>query len=169
MIRVAERAYKHIYLLKELPRILDTLSYSVGLESQELFHTHTYLHLDQEINKLSKRFNKQKQKDIIQHMNNTHKSESIGCFNSFEKSKNKKDYLEKEQKIGAIGLRIKKWVTYHGLSFNINPKLKFYKNINACGLKNYESTSTEDLESNLSQENFDKMYLQNFLKELSNV
>ena len=75
----------------------------------------------------------------------------------------------KEKKIGAIGLRIKKWVTYHGLSFNINPKLKFYKNINACGLKNYESTSTEDLESNLSQENFDKMYLQNFLKELSNV
>ena len=84
-------------------------------------------------------------------------------------TRTKNSSLLKEKKIGAIGLRIKKWVTYHGLSFNINPKLKFYKNINACGLKNYESTSTEDLESNLSQENFDKMYLQNFLKELSNV
>mgnify|MGYP001192194306 CR=1 FL=1 len=31
--------------------------------------------------------------------------------------------LDKEKKIGAIGLRIKKWVTYHGLSFNINPNL----------------------------------------------
>ena len=84
-------------------------------------------------------------------------------------TRTKNSSLLKEKKIGAIGLRIKKWVTYHGLSFNINPKLKFYKNINACGLKNYESTSTEDLESNLSQEDFDKMYLQNFLKELSNV
>ena len=80
-----------------------------------------------------------------------------------------KNSLLNEKKIGAIGLRIRKWVTYHGLSFNINPKLKFYKNINACGLKNYESTSAEDLKSNLSQENFDKMYLQNFLKELSDL
>ena len=33
--------------------------------------------------------------------------------------------LSKEKKIGAIGLRIRKWITYHGLSFNINPDLKF--------------------------------------------
>ena len=38
-------------------------------------------------------------------------------------SKGKK--LQKEKKIGAIGLRIKKWITYHGLSFNINPNLKY--------------------------------------------
>ena len=31
--------------------------------------------------------------------------------------------FDKEKKIGAIGLRIKKWITYHGLSFNINPDL----------------------------------------------
>jgi len=36
-------------------------------------------------------------------------------------------FFIKEKKIGAIGLRIKKWVTYHGLSFNINPDLKFYE------------------------------------------
>ena len=33
--------------------------------------------------------------------------------------------FDKEKKIGAIGLRIKKWITYHGLSFNINPDLKY--------------------------------------------
>ena len=84
-------------------------------------------------------------------------------------TKNNNISLLKEKKIGAIGLRIRKWVTYHGLSFNINPKLKYYKNINACGLKNYESTSTEDLESNLTQKNFDKLYLKNFLEKLNNL
>ena len=33
--------------------------------------------------------------------------------------------FDKEKKIGAIGLRIKKWITYHGLSFNINPCLLY--------------------------------------------
>ena len=61
--------------------------------------------------------------------------------------------LSKEKKIGAIGLRIRKWVTYHGLSFNINPDLKFYENINACGLKNYSSTSLKDLLINLTKMN----------------
>ena len=70
--------------------------------------------------------------------------------------------LSKEKKIGAIGLRIKKWVTYHGLSFNINPDLKFYENINACGLKNYASTSLKDLRINLTNKEFDKIINKNF-------
>ncbi|MDC6448371.1 lipoyl(octanoyl) transferase LipB, partial [Alphaproteobacteria bacterium] len=43
---------------------------------------------------------------------------------------NGKKFL-KEEKIGAIGLRLKKWITYHGLSFNINPEMKNYEDINA--------------------------------------
>ena len=70
--------------------------------------------------------------------------------------------LSKEKKIGAIGLRIKKWITYHGLSFNINPDLKFYENINACGLKNYSSTSLKNLNINLSDKEFDKNFKKNF-------
>ena len=70
--------------------------------------------------------------------------------------------LSKEKKIGAIGLRIKKWVTYHGLSFNINPDLKFYENINACGLKNYSSTSLKNLNINLSDKEFDKIFKKYF-------
>ena len=70
--------------------------------------------------------------------------------------------LSKEKKIGAIGLRIRKWVTYHGLSFNINPDLKFYENINACGLKNYSSTSLKNLNINLSDKEFDKIFKKNF-------
>ena len=77
--------------------------------------------------------------------------------------------LSKEKKIGAIGLRIKKWVTYHGLSFNINPDLKFYENINACGLKNYTSTSLKDLCINLTNKEFDKIINKNFNNGISQM
>ena len=77
--------------------------------------------------------------------------------------------LLKEKKIGAIGLRIKKWITYHGLSFNINPDLKFYENINACGLKDYSSTSLKDLCINLTNKEFDKMFKKKFNNEISQM
>ena len=83
--------------------------------------------------------------------------------------KNKNTKLEKEKKIGAIGLRVKKWVTYHGLGFNLNPNLNYFKKINACGLSNYMSTSMSDLGINLSQDSFDKLYLKYFLKEIENL
>ena len=83
--------------------------------------------------------------------------------------KNKEIVLEKEQKIGAIGLRIKKWITYHGLSFNIKPDLSYYKKINACGLKEYSSTSMEKLGENISFKEFDELYLKFFLRGLKNL
>ena len=77
--------------------------------------------------------------------------------------------LKKEKKIGAIGLRIKKWIAYHGLSFNINPNLTYYQNIDACGLKNYSVTSLSDLGIELSQKQFDKIFLSYFIKGLKNL
>ena len=77
--------------------------------------------------------------------------------------------LEKEEKIGAIGLRIKKWVTYHGLSFNLKPNLEFYRDIDACGLSEYSTTSMEKLGVDLPQEKFDKIFLRYFLKELEKL
>ena len=74
--------------------------------------------------------------------------------------------LSKEKKIGAIGLRIKKWVTYHGLSFNINPDLAYYENIHACGLADYSATSLKELGTNLSQNEFDKIFISHFDKKL---
>ncbi len=77
--------------------------------------------------------------------------------------------LEKEKKIAAIGLRIKKWVTYHGLSFNINPDLKYYKNIHPCGIENYSTTSLNELGIQISQKKFDGMFLNYFRKGLKNL
>ena len=82
------------------------------------------------------------------------------------KSKNIK--FDKERKIGAIGLRISKWVTYHGLSFNINPDLKYYENIYSCGLKNFKNTSLKELNVNISKDEFDYNFKKIFIKNLSN-
>ena len=77
--------------------------------------------------------------------------------------------FEKEKKIGAIGLRVSKWITYHGLSFNINPDMKYYDNINACGLKNYKNTSLKELNVDINYKEFDKKFSQIFLKNLFKI
>ena len=74
--------------------------------------------------------------------------------------------LSKEKKIGAIGLRIKKWITYHGLSFNIDPNLAYYKNIQACGLANYSATSLKELGIIVSQKEFDQIFINIFYRKL---
>ena len=74
-----------------------------------------------------------------------------------------------EKKIGAIGLRLKKWVTYHGLSFNIKPNMENYKNINACGLINFKNTSLKDLGINIKENDFDEQFSKIFLNNLKNL
>ncbi|MBS56839.1 MAG: octanoyltransferase [Rickettsiales bacterium] len=83
--------------------------------------------------------------------------------------KNQGKTLDKEKKIGAIGLRIKKWITYHGLSFNIKTNLKYYDYINSCGLLEYKNTSLENLGIDISVSDFDKEYLAEFKKNLKNL
>jgi len=77
--------------------------------------------------------------------------------------------FDKEKKIGAIGLRIKKWITYHGLSFNINPDLKYYNYINSCGLKEYKNTSMEELGIKLEQSEFDNKFKKIFFEKLKAI
>ena len=84
-------------------------------------------------------------------------------------TKNGNCKLKAEQKIGAIGLRIKKWVTYHGLSFNLSPDLNYYNKIYACGLQDYKLTSMETLGQNLTSKEFNKIYLKIFLDELKKI
>ena len=47
----------------------------------------------------------------------------------------------KKRKIAAIGVRVSKWVAFHGCSININNDLKKYKKIMPCGLNNEKVTS----------------------------
>lgn len=65
---------------------------------------------------------------------------------------------EGERKISAIGIKIKKWVSYHGIALNINPDLEGFKNIVPCGIKEFGITSLSELGiKNFDQENFYKI------------
>ena len=77
--------------------------------------------------------------------------------------------FDKEEKIGAIGLRLQKWITYHGLSFNIKPDMTKYKYINACGLENFKNTSLFELGISLDEKCFDDEYSKIFLKNLQQL
>ena len=52
---------------------------------------------------------------------------------------------DKSMKIAAIGIRIKKWIAYHGFSLNISNDLTKYKGIIPCGIKNKGITSLKSL------------------------
>ena len=83
--------------------------------------------------------------------------------------KNNKMTFDKEKKISAIGLRVKKWITYHGMSFNINPDLKYYNSIHSCGLKEYANTSLNELGIKIDQKEFDEGFKKIFLKKLKTI
>jgi lipoyl(octanoyl) transferase len=47
----------------------------------------------------------------------------------------------REDKIGAIGVRVRRWVTYHGLALNVDPDLSNYAGIVPCGISGHGVTS----------------------------
>ena len=59
-------------------------------------------------------------------------------------SKHRGVFVE-NHKIASIGVRIKRWVTMHGFSLNVNVNLDYFSNIIACGLKEYSQTSMQKI------------------------
>lgn len=56
-----------------------------------------------------------------------------------------RDVDGREAKIGAIGVRVRRWVTLHGLAVNLNPDLSHFAGIVPCGIAEYGVTSLERL------------------------
>lgn len=50
-----------------------------------------------------------------------------------------------EEKIAAIGVRLKKWVSFHGISINLNPDLSHFEGIVPCGIKEHGVASLASL------------------------
>ncbi len=50
-----------------------------------------------------------------------------------------------EDKIAAIGIRVRRWVSFHGISLNVDPELEHYSGIVPCGISGYGVTSLLDL------------------------
>ena len=74
----------------------------------------------------------------------------------------------KIEKVAAIGVRISKWIAYHGFSINISNDLKKYKAIIPCGIKDKGVTNLYNI-SNQSFENIDDKIIENFTSNLKNL
>ena len=68
-----------------------------------------------------------------------------------------------EAKIAALGVRLRKWVTFHGVAINIAPDLTHYDGIVPCGISNYGVTSLQKLGKNIPMEQFDAVFKEAFL------
>ena len=74
-----------------------------------------------------------------------------------------------EEKIGAMGLKVKKWISLHGISINISPELQYFDGIIPCGLSEYNVTSIKKLKKNISIENFDEEFILNFERQFGKM
>ncbi len=71
------------------------------------------------------------------------------------------------KKVAAIGLRIKKWIVYHGCSININTNLKKYNTIIPCGIKDKGVTTLEKIKKQ-NYTNLKNVLIRNFISNLKN-
>ncbi|KRA99688.1 lipoate--protein ligase [Devosia sp. Root685] len=68
----------------------------------------------------------------------------------------------REDKIAAIGVRVRKWVTFHGISLNVDPDLRHYDGIVPCGITDQGVTSFEDLGQLISMAEVDSVMRSTF-------
>ena len=68
---------------------------------------------------------------------------------------------EGEKKIAAIGVRIRHWVTFHGIAVNVNPDLSHFGGIVPCGISEYGVTSLSDLGIEAGVEALDRALFEN--------
>lgn len=67
-----------------------------------------------------------------------------------------------ESKIAAIGVRIRRWVSYHGVAVNINPNLSHFGGIVPCGIAEHGVTSLHDLGLKVTMDEFDAVLKEKF-------
>ena len=71
------------------------------------------------------------------------------------------------EKIAAIGIKVKKWIAYHGFAININNNLDVYKKIIPCGIKDKKITNLIKIKKQ-KYDLISNILIKNFLKEIKN-
>ena len=112
---------------------------------------------------------KQREKDIKKYIKNLEQW-IISTLNFFKidavvQKENPGVWIKKNNsffKIASIGVRISNWITWHGISINVNPNLKPFEEIIPCGVQNGFVTSIEKEGKNVSLDQFDKKLKENF-------
>jgi lipoyl(octanoyl) transferase len=67
-----------------------------------------------------------------------------------------------EDKIAAIGVRIRRWVSFHGIAINLEPDLSHFGGIVPCGIRGYGVTSLVDLGLPVTMEDLDVALMRHF-------
>ena len=73
-------------------------------------------------------------------------------------------WVRNEEKIASLGLRIRKGISFHGVSLNINPNLDHFSGIIPCGNENSGVTSIEKIGLDISKKEIDNILISNFSK-----
>ncbi|UXN04750.1 lipoyl(octanoyl) transferase LipB [Bartonella sp. HY406] len=74
-----------------------------------------------------------------------------------------------EDKIAAIGIRLKKWVSFHGLAINVEPDLTHYSGIVPCGIANHGVTSLVDLGLPVTMDDVDNALAKTFAEIFGDI
>ena len=69
------------------------------------------------------------------------------------------------KKVAAIGVRVSKWIAYHGFSINVDNNLNKYEAIIPCGIKNKGITNLKEIE-NQDYSNLKEILIKNFISSL---
>ncbi|MBM1221021.1 lipoyl(octanoyl) transferase LipB [Ponticoccus sp. SC2-23] len=77
------------------------------------------------------------------------------------------DGSPREDKIAAIGIRLRKWVSFHGISINVEPDLSHFDGIVPCGITGHGVTSLVDLGLPVTMDDLDIALRRNFAKVFS--
>ncbi len=94
----------------------------------------------------------------------------ILCLDSFSLKCHAKDSIgiwHGEDKIGFIGIRVKKYCAYHGFSINISTCLEKFQHIKPCGFSSNKITSMKNLGIDISIEEFDEALKTAYYKLIS--
>ena len=74
-----------------------------------------------------------------------------------------------EKKIAAIGVRVRHWITYHGVSLNVAPELEHFSGIVPCGISGYGVTSLRDQGVGATMADVDQVLQETFGQILGGV
>ena len=98
----------------------------------------------------------------------THRwDKAIGVW-TYKQINSRKIVNKERHKIASMGIRVRKKISFHGISVNINPNLDFFDKIVPCGLENSKATSAKELGVKVSYNDFDEALKFNFEKLLRN-
>ena len=164
--------HTHVYTAGTSSKEIDLLDENLNVIKTNRGGKHTYHGPGQKVVYFVLNLNK-REKDIRKLVNKIE-----NCIIEILKEFKVKSYTDKKNigiwvknknnlmKIAAIGIRVKKWIAYHGFSINISNDLSKYKNIVPCGIKDKGITSLKDMgisDFNKIEEIIAKKFLNTFL------